>query len=159
MTDQKIETFEKVDSGAAKTHPVQCSALRKGGYVCIKGFPCKVMDMSTSKTGKHGHAKIHLVGIDIFNGKKYEDICPSTHNMEVPDVTRIDYQLLNIADDGFISLITDNGQTKEDLKLPEGEIGEKLKSEFTEGKDLTVSVLGAMGQEQVVAFKETQQGK
>ena len=27
--------------------------------------PCKIVDMSTSKTGKHGHAKVHLVGIDV----------------------------------------------------------------------------------------------
>jgi len=25
--------------------------------------------MSTSKTGKHGHAKVHMVALDIFTGK------------------------------------------------------------------------------------------
>ena len=40
------------------TFNVKCSALRKNGHVMIRGSPCKIVDMSTSKTGKHGHAKV-----------------------------------------------------------------------------------------------------
>lgn len=90
MEGDDIE-FSQAGSGASATYPVQCSALRKNGYVMIKGRPCKVMEMSTSKTGKHGHAKVHLVALDIFTQKKYEDLCPSTHNIDVPHVTRQEY--------------------------------------------------------------------
>ena len=39
--------------------------------------------MSTSKTGKHGHAKCNFTAVDIFTGKKYEDMTPSSHNVDV----------------------------------------------------------------------------
>ena len=80
----------KGSSEASLTKPVQCSSIKKGGYAMIRGHPCKVVDVSVSKTGKHGHAKALLVGVDIFTGKKYEEICPTTHNMQVPIVTKSD---------------------------------------------------------------------
>ena len=54
------------DSGASKTYPQQCSALRKNGHVVMKGRPCKIVEMSTSKTGKHGHAKVSNPKISLF---------------------------------------------------------------------------------------------
>jgi len=113
------EEFEQAASGASDTYPLQCSALRKNGHVVIKGKPCKIVEMSTSKTGKHGHAKVHLVATDIFTGKKYEDICPSTHNMNVPNVSRKDFQVVDIDEDGFLTLMDDNGDCTSDLKCEE----------------------------------------
>ncbi len=109
--------------------------------------------MSTSKTGKHGHAKVHLVALDIFTGKKLEDLSPSTHNLEVPNVRRIEYTLLDI-DDGYLNLFTADGETKDDVKAPEGDLGEKLQAAFDEGKDLLVTVISAMNEEAAISFKE-----
>uniref|UniRef100_A0A8C5CLH5 Eukaryotic translation initiation factor 5A n=1 Tax=Gadus morhua TaxID=8049 RepID=A0A8C5CLH5_GADMO len=142
------DPFHKADSGASTTFPMQCSSLRKNGHVVLKGRPCKIVEMSTSKTGKHGHAKVHMVGIDIFNGKKYEDICPSTHNMDVPNVTRLDYQV-----DGYMSLLKDNGDQKEDLKLPTNDLGKEIQSKFEAGDSFMVTIQTAMGEEAAVGTK------
>ena len=152
MSDEE-HTFENADAGASATYPMQCSALRKNGFVVIKGRPCKIVDMSTSKTGKHGHAKVHLVTLDIFTGKKLEDLSPSTHNLEVPFVKRSEYQLLDI-DDGYLSLMTMDGETKDDVKAPEGELGDSMQAAFDEGKYLMVTIISAMGEEAAISFKE-----
>ncbi|KAI9671681.1 MAG: Eukaryotic translation initiation factor 5A [Alyxoria varia] len=140
-------SFESADAGSSTTFPMQCSALRKNGHVVIKGRPCKIVDMSTSKTGKHGHAKVHLVALDIFTQKKLEDLSPSTHNMDVPNVLRREYQLLDITADGFLSLMKDDGDTKDDVKLPEGDVGKKIKDAFDSEKTTNVVILTAMGEE------------
>ncbi|KAJ5183313.1 eukaryotic translation initiation factor 5A [Penicillium capsulatum] len=155
MADEHDITFESADAGASSTYPMQCSALRKNGHVVIKGRPCKIIEMSTSKTGKHGHAKVHLVATDIFTGKKLEDLSPSTHNMDVPNVGRKEYQLLDITDDDFLSLMKDDGDTKDDVKVPDNELGERIKKMFKEEeKDVNVIIQTAMGEEVAIDAKE-----
>ena len=152
MSDDEQE-FQSASAVGSDTFPVQCSALRKGGFVVIKGRPCKVVDMSTSKTGKHGHAKVNLTALDIFTQKKYEDMSPSTHNVDVPIVVRNELQLIDI-EDGFMSLLLDSGETKSDVKVPEGELGAKLEEDFRAGKSCLVTILKAMGEEACISYKE-----
>merc|ERR1719487_1127306 len=141
--EQHQQTFESASAGASMTFPMQCSALRKNGHVVIKGRPCKIIDMSTSKTGKHGHAKVHLVATEIFTGKKLEDLSPSTHNMDVPD--------------GFLNLLTADGGEKNDVKVPEGQVGDEIQAAFDDGKDILVTVTAAMGEEHALSWKPAPQ--
>lgn len=155
--EQHNHTFEEASAGASTTFPMQCSALRKNGHVVIKGRPCKIVEMSTSKTGKHGHAKVHLVAIDIFTGKKLEELCPSTHNMDVPNVSRTEYQFSYI-DDDFLHLISQDNTEKNDVKVPEGDIGDKIRDFEEAGTDILITIIKAMGEEAAISVKEAPKG-
>ena len=75
--------------------------------------------------------------------------------MSVPVVNRTQYQLLDIGDDGFLSLLLPSGETKDDIRLPTDELGEKLKADFEAGKQILVTVLSSMKQELCVEYKES----
>lgn len=170
------EEFEGADAGASKTFPRQCSALKKNGHVVIKGKPCKIVDMSTSKTGKHGHAKVHLVGLDIFTNKKYEDICPSTHNMEVPHVKREEYTVIDVNADGYFSLMDSSSDVRDDLKFDKSycvvdnvsladdadalnTLRNKVQQALDDDKDVLVQVVSALDDEKVMSVRTIAQKK
>ena len=48
--------------------------------------------------------------------------------------------MINVAD-GFVSLMGENGDLKEDLRLPEGDLGEEIDKRFESG-ELLVSFCG-----------------
>jgi len=154
-------------SGASLTYPMQCGDVKKGGYVLIRGFPCRVVATSTSKTGKHGHAKMSITALDIFTGKKYEMIETTSHDVEVPNVTKAEYTLVDIDEDGFMSLMDEQGNMKADLKVPDDEVGEGIKAFWAKkqaddaevaDKELFVTTQSAMNHEAAVAFKLSKEG-
>lgn len=154
MGDVLEDDFNQGSAGASATYPQQCSALRKNGFVMIKGRPCKIVEMSTSKTGKHGHAKVHLVALDIFTGKKLEDICPSTHNMDVPNVSRNDFQFLDFEDE-YLQLMDDNGEEYQ-VKISADTsttLVEEIKEKQKKDESFLVTVLSACGEEMAVGTK------
>merc|ERR1711881_275004 len=165
---EENEDFEidSADAGAASEHNVEAGQIRKGGYIMIKGKACKVRDVSTSKTGKHGHAKCKFSAVCIFTGNTCEELCPSTHSIGVPFVKKMDYQVMGL-DGGYLQLMTEGGEMKEDLQLPnvtyktddDQKISEMLEdycNQINEGAEIDVfcSVTSAIGQEKVTEVKK-----
>ncbi len=92
MANSELQDLD-IQSGDL-TSKVKCSTLRKNAHVVLKGRPCKIVELSASNTGKHGHSKVHLVGIDVFSGKKIEEVTPSTHDVDIPHIHRVEYKLV-----------------------------------------------------------------
>ena len=155
--------FEKVDAGASKSVPLPLSDLRKGMHILMgEGRPCKVMEIATSKTGKHGHAKAAIVGVDIFNNRKYQDVSPLSHSKEAPLITRREYTLMDIDDEGYLSLIDKAGTMRSDIKFVietewDTEVKERIMKGFEDGKTMVITILASMDIEKIDEGKEAQQ--
>lgn len=51
-------------------------------------------------------------------------------------------QLIGIQD-GYLSLLQDSGEVREDLKIPEGDLGREIESKHDAGEEILVSILSS----------------
>jgi translation initiation factor 5A len=152
--------FEKVDSGASLFVPISISDVKKGSHINIDGRPCKVLEITTSKTGKHGHAKANILCVDIFNGRKHQDVAPVSHSKEEPTIVRKEYTIMSMDDEGYVSMIDKTGNMRQDLKLPDEtdddkEIAKRITNGLNDGKTMMCTVLAAMNIEKIEDAKES----
>lgn len=120
----------------------------------IQNNACLITDLNSCQPSNHGHPKTIITAIDIFTGK---ELRLGHKNVDVPIVTKKEYLVLDI-DGGYLSLWDAvKGQPKDDVKVPEGEVGKKVVEMWKRGaKDVWVRVLGAMGMEIVEGAKEAE---
>ncbi|EQD81134.1 translation initiation factor IF-5A [mine drainage metagenome] len=71
--------------------------LKVGRYMLVDDSPCKIMDITTSKPGKHGEAKARIVAIGIFDNQKRSVVFPVKHRVKVPMIEKKNAQVLSIA--------------------------------------------------------------
>ncbi|KAL2812319.1 eukaryotic translation initiation factor 5A-2 [Aspergillus granulosus] len=140
----------------SQTVSVNNSSLRKGGHVVIKGRPCKLVEVTTSQVGKRGNSKIHLIGLDIFTGRNFEDVVVSTAQSDAPIVRRSEYQLVRIDGTGGHLVLKDtDGNTKGDVRLPELETGQAIRDYVRRGNSAMVTVISALGQEEWISARSS----
>lgn len=126
--------------------------MREGHVVLLKQHPCKVTQIKRSRPGKHGHAKFTTTGVDIFTGKKHQDIL--REEARLVNVTKSSYMLMDIDADGYLSLMADNGSERTDVCLIDGQLADNIRKHFEADDALTIEVQNAMNQEQVCGFRE-----
>lgn len=63
-------------------------------------------------------------------------------------------QLIGIQD-GYLSLLTESGEVREDLKLPEGDLGKEIEGKFNANEDVQVSREGRQEQLLLIPLNDT----
>jgi|TARA_B100000405_G_scaffold98258_2_gene68410 translation initiation factor 5A len=137
-------------------------AVKKGGYCMIRGMPCKLEICEVlPKATANGNKRLHIRGPNVFTGKLYEDTLNLTagfHGIDVPVTVKAQYSLMDVdSDTGFLSLLTDSGDCKEDVglvKIEDGsfdELGQEVISKFEAGEALKLTVLSILGKDVVIA--------
>ncbi|MFZ8783148.1 MAG: translation initiation factor IF-5A [Desulfurococcaceae archaeon] len=71
----------------SKTYEV-AGNLRVGSFVIIDGEPCRVVEISRAKTGKHGSAKANITAVGLLTKSKKVLVVPVDTQVEVPIIEK-----------------------------------------------------------------------
>ncbi|UCF44802.1 MAG: translation initiation factor IF-5A [Candidatus Bathyarchaeota archaeon] len=78
------------------SRPIDVGRLRVGGYIIIDNEPCRIVDITKSKPGKHGSAKARVVAIGVFDGVKRSFVKPVDSNAEIPIIDKRPGQVFTV---------------------------------------------------------------
>lgn len=76
--------------------PVDVGSLRDGSYVIVDDEPCRIVEVTKSKPGKHGSAKARVVAIGVFDGVKRSFVKPVDAKVDVPMIEKRSGQVIAV---------------------------------------------------------------
>jgi translation initiation factor 5A len=109
---------------------VEVRNLKVGSYIVVDDEPCKIVEYTTSKPGKHGEAKARIVAIGVFDGQKRSLVYPVKHKVKSPIIDKRKAQVLVVMGDEVQLMDT---ETYETFELP---IPENLRDRIEPGKEV-----------------------
>lgn len=110
-------------------------SLQKGNYVVIDGVASIVTDVSVSRPGKHGHAKVNFSGVGVIDGKKRNMVAPGSDTIEVPVIDKRNAQVLSVHGDSC------NVMDSESFESFDMDIPSELKDEVKENSTILYWVI------------------
>ncbi|MBN1544790.1 translation initiation factor IF-5A [Candidatus Woesearchaeota archaeon] len=118
-----------------ETKKVDAGSIKSGSFMVIDGAACRVVDVQTSRPGKHGHAKCRITGVGLIDNKKREVVMPGHDKVDVPIIGKKTAQVLSLSGDTANVMDVDTYETF-DLPIPE-----ELKGQVTEGAQILYWVI------------------
>ena len=112
--------------------PVDVGSLRVGGYMIIDNEPCRIVDITKSKPGKHGSAKARIVAIGVFDGQKRQFVKPVDSNAEIPMIDKRPGQVFTV-NPNSVQIMDLETYEYVDAPFPEEE---DLKAKLTVGTEI-----------------------
>jgi len=97
-----------------------------GGYIIVDGEPCRIVDITKSKPGKHGSAKARVVAIGVFDSVKRSFVKPVDANAEVPIIDKRSGQVFAV--------------TPSSIQIMDLETYEYLDAPYPEEEDLKAKI-------------------
>jgi len=71
--------------------------LKIGKYLLVDDIPCRIVEIESSKPGKHGAAKMRITAIGVFEGQKKTLLTPGDADVEVPIIDRKNVQIMSVS--------------------------------------------------------------
>ncbi|MBY9017708.1 MAG: translation initiation factor IF-5A [Candidatus Lokiarchaeota archaeon] len=94
--------------------------IKTGQYIMVDEEPCIVKATERSKSGKHGHAKVRVVCVGVFDNNKRSITVPSGHLMAVPEIIKDNAQI-NFIEETLINIMNLETYESVDVAWPKSE--------------------------------------
>ncbi|MFX0020863.1 MAG: translation initiation factor IF-5A [Candidatus Hermodarchaeota archaeon] len=94
--------------------------LKTGQYIMVDEEPCIIKSTERSKSGKHGHAKVRVVCVGMFDNNKRSLTIPSGHMVDIPEITKGNAQI-NFIEDASINVMDLETYESLDVDWPQDE--------------------------------------
>ena len=94
--------------------------LKTGQYILVDGEPCIIKSTERSKSGKHGHAKVRVVCVGMFDNNKRSLTIPSGHVVDTPEIIKGNAQI-NFIEDTSINVMNLETYESFDVNWPQDE--------------------------------------
>jgi translation initiation factor 5A len=132
---------------------ISVGQIKIGMIVMLNDRPCKIINLTTCKTGKHGSAKALIKGTDIMTDKHIETYASTSNYVWIPNVQRITFKFVDLQDNYIHVLNEETGDVKNYKVNLDDDLIKYVIEHKNDGNDIDVSMIFVLDEHRVLETK------